>query len=276
MARPILRFLVIPLAFGVACASHAAEPAAAVGPASFDELMKLDVPDADRVAPIGGKILPVREAALREAAVALGTQWGMHDRSIKVIAEINAVATEYDRRFSFGSLMMGVGFLPPVISEARNARMIQGRVLKTAEGIYQFDEPPRPVIVVPTWRDWLLLGLNADAVPVMPTARSLYPRDADELAYYRKVLSRSYQEGVDQVNDVFAANLARLTRTYDGMRRFYKLYKAGMVTAPVIASALTVADTSDPNVLVVGNTVIRVVVDAKFVGNTDKWVPLGQ
>lgn len=248
---------------------------AAIGPATtFEDLMSLDAEKADAIAPRGVVLTPVREAALREAALVLGVQWGLRDRSREILVQVNAMATSLDRRYEFGSLMMGVAFLPPVISEVRNATAIEGNVLRVAKKVYRFDEPPRPVVVAPTWRDWLLVGLNPDMVPKLPVGRASYPKDERELAYWRQTLRSAYAEGRKQADESYFANLNWLDRTYDGMRRFYKLFKSGQVTAPVIASATTIADRSEPGVMVVGNTVIRVTVQSEFVGENDKWVPL--
>ena len=89
-------------------------------------------------------------------------------------------------------------------------------------------------------------------------------------------MRRGYDEGRKQAMDVFNLNLARLDRTYDGMRRFYDLYKQGRVTAPVIASATSIIDREDPNTVVVGNTVFRITAPTTFVTDTDKWKPLGR
>jgi hypothetical protein len=49
-----------------------------------------------------------------------------------------------------------------------------------------------------------------------------------------------------------------------------------MVSAPVIATSTDVALRDDPNTLIVGNTVIRIMVPADFVEKTSNWRPLGE
>lgn len=247
-------------------------PAGAFAQSSFEELLRATSADARPGREVS--LTPVREAALRETAMQLGVQWGLGDRSREIAKEIEAVAAKLDRRYGFGQLMMGVGFLPPVISEARDAVAIEGSVMRIAKRAYKIDEPPRPVAVAPTWRDWLYVGLDAGLRPARPSHSTLLPRDAQEQEYFQREMRRAYEEGRKQAADVFDLNLARLNRTYDGMRRFYDLYKRGMVTAPVIASASTIIDTDDINTVVIGNTVFRITVGPQFIADPSIWTPL--
>jgi len=222
------------------------------------------------------RLTPVREAALRETAMVLGAQWGLGDRSREIVNQYESLRDRLDAKYQFNALMMGVGFLPPVISEARNAVSVEAAAMRVANRIWTIDEPARPIIVPPTWRDWLYLGLAPDLRPAAPTSAAVLPRDDAEKAFWQQHMRRGYDEGRKQAMDVFNLNLARLDRTYDGMRRFYDLYKQGRVTAPVIASATSIIDREDPNTVVVGNTVFRITAQTTFVTDTEKWKPLGK
>lgn len=256
----------------VLAAAALATPFAANAQSSFNEVLQAMAKDTPAQREI--RLTPVREAALRETAMTLGVQWGLGDRSRELVKEIEELAPRLDRRYGFGQLMLGVGFLPPVISEARDAVTIEGTVMRIAKRAYRIDEPPRPVAVAPTWRDWLYVGLDPDLRPQLPDQRTLLPRDEEERAFFQREMRRSYEEGRQQASDVFDLNLARLERTYDGMRRFYDLYKRGLVTAPVIASATTIMDTDDANTVVIGNTVFRITVGPQFVADPSSWTPL--
>lgn len=221
-------------------------------------------------------LTPVRESILRDAALTLGSQWGLGDRSRELIKMLDEAQPQLDRRYEFGALMMGVGYLPPVISEARDAVAIEGTTMRVAKAIYVIDEPPRPVRVAPTWRDWLYVGLDPELRPAVPMYDSVLPKDAVESRYWDAQLQMAYAQGREQANQIFDLNMARLQRTYVGMRRYYDLYKRGMVSAPTITSASSVANVKDPNTLIVGDTVFSVLVSPSFSENTSTWVPLGQ
>lgn len=222
------------------------------------------------------RISAVREAALRDTALVLGVQWGLGDRSRELVALMESKAVELDQRFGFGRLFLGAGFLPPVINEARDAMAIDGQVLRIAKRIYRVAEPPRPVATAPTWRDWLYMGLDAELRPRAPEHIALLPRDELEATFWRGALALGYAEGRKQAQEAFDINLARLRATHEGMERYYDLFKRGVVSAPVIAQADSIADRSDPNTFIIGNTVIRVTIPMEFVADPNKWVPLAQ
>ena len=255
--------LAAPAAFGEA------KPAAAP---SFADVLNATADNA--VAEV--HLTPVRESALRETAMVLGMQWGIGDQSRKIVEEYARKSDRLDAKFRFNAMIMGVGIMPPVISEARNAVSVEDTVLRVANRVWTIDQPARPVIVAPTWRDWLFVGLQPDLRPGAPTSASVLPRDEAEKTFYRQQMMRGYAEGVSQTKGVFDLNLAQLERTYSGMGRFYDLWKQGRVTAPIVVSATSIIDHEDPNQVVVGNTVFRIVQGTKFVTDTDKWKPLGQ
>jgi defect-in-organelle-trafficking protein DotC len=222
----------------------------------------------------------VRESILRESAVVYGAREGLRIQSCLIMGEIEKQRADLDRRFRFGDLMIGKGILPPAISEARDSVSLESTVMRVAKRVYHFDENVRIVDVPPTWRDWLLVGLTPDSCgggPIdAPDQDQLKPQTPQEEAFFRGVLQRSYDMGVQQAREVLEANLARLERTYFGMRRYFELYARGMVSAPMIATSTDVLVRDDPNTLVVGNAVIRIMVPVDFVEKSDQWKPLGE
>ena len=266
-----LRFAVLPLAVLFASGVVFGQDKLPAVP-SFADVLNAT---ADNAVP-EVRLTPVREAALRESAMVLGLQWGIGDASRKIVKEYERLSTRLDGKYQFNAMMMGVGIMPPVISEARNAVSVEDTVLRVANRVWTIDQPARPVIVPPTWRDWLYVGLQPDLRPGSPTSSSVLPRDDAEKAYYRQQMLKGYADGQKQVKDIFELNLAQLERTYAGMGRFFDLYKQGRVTAPVVVSATSIIDHEDPNQVVVGNTVFRIVIGTKFVTETDKWKPLGK
>lgn len=226
-----------------------------------------------------GGLSLVREAVLRESASTLGARTGLRDKSCAIRKEIDGQQRLLDKKFRFSDLLMGRGILPPVISEARDSVALDDTVMRVASRVYHLDEGARVVDIAPTWRDWLLVGLPADqcdARPVDSLADQLKPKGAAEEAFFRSVVARSYAAGVQQAKEVLEDNLARLERSYHGMRRYYELFQRGMVSAPVIVSSTDVVKRDDPNTLIVGNTVIRITVPVDFVEKTEQWKPLSQ
>jgi defect-in-organelle-trafficking protein DotC len=243
------------------------------GATSLATLLNADAGNAP--AAVVARLSPVREAALGDTARALGAQAGMRDRSAQLLAIVKKNSADLDRRYRFSDLLMGAGILPAVISEAHDAVSVDTTVMRIATRIYRIDEPARPVAVAPTWRDWLLVGLDADSQPRLPSEAQLLPRDDAERAYWRQQINESYQQGRSQADQIYELNLARLERTYLGMRRFYELFARGMVTAPVVVSSFSVINREDPNTVAVGDTVFRITSGTTFVENDRNWKPLG-
>lgn len=223
----------------------------------------------------------VRESALREAAEAIGARRGLRDKSCAIAAEIERKKSALEVKYRFSDLMMGRGVLPPVISEARDSVALDSTVMRVASRVYHMDEPARVVDVPPTWRDWLYVGLSigdctGSGESAVDLPDQLRPRDASETDYFRSVVARSYAAGLHQGAEVFSHNLARLERSYVGMRRFFELYARGMVSAPVVVASTDIVRRDDPNTLVVGNTIIRITVPVDFVEAHQQWKPLAQ
>lgn len=220
-----------------------------------------------------GRLSMVRETALRETAFGLGTRLGLLQRSREIAAEVAKRDRELDKRFDFGGLMMGPGVLPPVIMESKDAISLEATTMRVSGAIYKIDEAARFVAIAPTWRDWLLLGLPTEDAADMSSVKSLLPRDGAERAFWKQEVAQAVATGRAQAQQIFDLNVANLEKTYFGMRLFYDLWKRGMVTIPVIASAQTMVDHENPNTIAVGNTMFRITRQAGF-EDSNRWKPL--
>lgn len=230
--------------------------------------------------PVEAELSVVREAILREAAAALGARAGMIAKGCDIKTEIEKRSAGLDRRFRFSDLIMGKGLLPPVISEAKDTVALTEKALRWSSRVYTLDEPARLIVNAPTWRDWLYVGMPIDgcgksAGIVSSTLSSVHrPSNPGEEKFFRSVLAKSYEQGKETAQAVFDTNLARLNRSYVGMRNYFDLYQRGIVSAPVIVSNTDVVNNDDPNVLLIGDTLIRITMQPKFVSDPDRWVPL--
>jgi defect-in-organelle-trafficking protein DotC len=246
---------------------------------SPDDIMLQQIRDARAVPErldAASRIGPVRHTALRETAQTLGVQAGLGVESRRIMAILDARADQLDRRFRFNELMMGVGVLPPVISQAEDAVALDGPTMRVAQRLYRLDEPARFVTAAPTWRDWLLVGLAPGLHPRVPQAQHLLPRDEQEQMFWQAVVQEAYAAGVAQAQSIFELNMARLERTYVGMRLFLDLYARGMVTKPQIVAAESIIERDDAHTVVIGSTVFRITRHSDFVEEFNRWKPLGR
>lgn len=260
------------------CASASAQSAAGQGaaaPRRFNSLDAILKPTASGAIEQVKReqISLVRESVLKDLALIMGAQAGLSDRSREIFSVLDARQKDLDKRFQFNQLVLGQNVLPPVISESRDVVALEATAMRVAGIVYRIDEPARFALPTPTWRDWLYLGLDTNAVQSQQLDSQVLPQNEHEQAYWERMVRQGYETGRAQAQAAFDANLAMLERVYSGMRRFYELVQRGMVSAPVIATATDIMQREDPNTISVGNTVFRITSSADF-AQPGQWVPL--
>lgn len=252
---------------GMACVAHAQAQAPSQVGTSLDRLLNSTATDID-------KINPVREATLRDTALVLGAQAGFKDRSALLMKVLKSRESDMDNRFRFAELMMGDGFMPPVISEAVDGVSLDAVTMRVFKTQYTIDEPARPVATPPNWRNWMLIGLDDRVRVEAPTNPQLLPSTPSERAFWERTLKDAYRAGSQQAIAIYETNLARMERAYTGMKRYYDLYQRGLVTAPQIASVTEIVSKEDPNTIVIGGVLWRIVAPSTFNTNYEQWKPL--
>jgi defect-in-organelle-trafficking protein DotC len=214
----------------------------------------------------------VRRRELQSAAQTVGTQAGLADRSAEILADLKYHEHDLDQKWRFTDLLLSAGVLPPVITTVQDTADVSAAVMVVQGAVYHIEEPARFVSTPPTWRDWLFVGLSTDK-PNLADFSGALPRDGTERAYWKELITQAYATGRAQANAVFELDTARLRKAYFGMRLFYELHAAGMVTAPQIASATNAVVSKDPNVVVVGQTIFRITAPSGFAA-AKQWKPL--
>ena len=200
-------------------------------PANLDALMNpaAEVRQVDAIPAI-------RDAAIRDAALAAGARVCLVIRSKEIVADTERNATSLDKTFNFGYLVEG-NVLPPVVSEERE-RVVSGggKVLRTADKVYRIERDAQLVTVIPTWRNYLYVGLSsAPAVTAPPAA--LIPKNDAERAVWRQSADIGCKAGREQADTAYQANIAKLTFEYEGMLRFKTMISRNMAVAPVVAKS---------------------------------------
>lgn len=226
--------------------------------------------NATAVTSIPLSVSEVRADALKEIGGGLGMRAGLADESRNILAQINKEKNNLDRKFQFGSLTFPTGALPPVIIEPQDVISVMDYSMRVAGKIYKIESPARFIPV--NWRDYLFLGLSYETDPIIgDEQRKLYPRDADETTYWKKVVLDGYNKGRQQAKKIFDVNLARLERDFNGMQLFYELNARGLVSAPVVASATESVSRPDANTIIIGETLFRITSQPTFDGNAKHW-----
>ena len=174
-----------------------------------------------------------RHAAMRLAALGFGSRAGLARRGWEIAGLLDRHAARLSGIYRFRDLMLresGFAVLPPAVAETRDAfRLGRGQAqAATAKRVLRIVEPARIVGAPPGWREYLSRSWPAPVVP----AAVLFPRNTDETALWRRWLAEGWTQGAALADDIFAADLDRLNRTFEGIVRWHRLYRAGMVSAP--------------------------------------------
>ena len=208
---------------------------AAEAPPDLESLQAFEPAAAEKTAAFAAE---KRGAAVRLAALGFGARAGLARRSWEIAALLERHGARLSAIYRFRDLMLedgGFTVLPPVVAETRRAYRLDGAGVRaaSAERVLRIVEPARIVSAPPDWRDWLRRSWPDAA----PPAAVLFPRGAEETKRWRRLLAEGWARGAALADDIFAADLDRLNRTFEGVVRWHRLYRAGMVTAPGIETA---------------------------------------
>lgn len=204
---------------------------------------------------------------IQVAAASLGSQAGMAARTREIQAALLNRARDYDRVFDFSRLMLEPGFMPPVITEGRDAyHQPNDYEARASDRIYKIERPARLVSAPPTWRTYLL----SPSTPAVRPDSSVLPKTKEEKSAWDAWAQRGWDEGARLADQNFEANLARLRQDFEGMLRFKMLYEQGLVTKPNLARS-TLGVTGGGDEMAINDRIIRVTNPAALDANTDNW-----
>ncbi|MDD9990721.1 MAG: type IV secretory system conjugative DNA transfer family protein [Rhodospirillales bacterium] len=224
-----------------------------------------------------------RASAVRLAALGFGSRAGLARRAWEIAAMLERHEARLSAIYRFGDLVLregGFTVLPPVVAETRRAFRLDTRAGDTragdragtqaasAERVLRIVEPARLVSAAPGWGDWLRRSWAA----AEPPAPVLFPRDGDEEARWRRLLAEGWAEGRALADDIFAADLDRLNRTFTGVVLWHRLHRAATVTAPAIE--IDRAGVSGHESLMrIGAASARIARPARFELDAGRWAP---
>lgn len=204
---------------------------------------------------------------IRSTAAALGAQAGNAARTREIQAALLSKASQYDRAFDFSKVMLEPGFLPPVISEGRDAyNQPSDDEARAADRIFKIERPARLVSASPSWRSYLLVSTPS---PTRPDD-SVLPKSSAEKKEWDRWASDGWDQGVQMADQNFEANLARLNQDFQGMIKFKLLFEQGLVTKPVLARS-SLGTTGGGDEMAINDRIIRVTAKASLDPNTKNW-----
>ena len=214
-----------------------------------------------------------RASAVRLAALGFGARAGLARRAWEIAAMLDRHGAKLSAIYRFGDLVLrreDFAVLPPVLAETRRAFRLEpaGTRAASARRVLRILEPARLVSAAPDWRDWLERSWS----PAEPPASVLFPRDAREDARWRHLLAEGWAEGTALADDIFAADLDRLNRTFEGVVLWHRLHRAGMLTAPGVETERA-GVSGHESLMRIGAASARIARPARFELDAGRWAP---
>lgn len=233
--------------------------------------------DQEKAEETGGQVagdrsgFQVREQAIREAALRVGAQAGLHWRYTQIDRLLSEpeITGILDQAFRFGRMLTEDNVLYPVISEAKRSFSTShdGQSARSSRITWRIIQPARIAAKPPTWRTYLHQSTQAD----LDAPRGLMPYDAEEKALWRERICEGFADGVEQANLIFQDRMTRLVRDYAGMLRYRTLEAQNIVSTPKVEEGrLGVRIEADGEKVFVDDRIIRITNRVEFQG-AEEW-----
>lgn len=240
------------------------------------ELMQLqNIEKKDGIIDAGtGMPFDVRENALREAALSYGARGGLAMRTYEIRQELEVRARYMDKVFDFRQLLIpapsGLLIEPPIISESINAMLIEGtgREAAVSDRIYNIAKNARIVSSARTWRTYL----EREWGEVEEPPDILRPENAEERAIWVEQVTKGWELGYEQANDIFEEDLNKLSADFNGMIRYRTLLAQGMVSPPY-ALQVDRGVTGGGDQMRIGDRAVQITGMPELVPGYEQWQP---
>ena len=217
-----------------------------------------------------------RRSAMRGAGLAFGAQSGLARRGWEIARMLERHADRLSRIYRFRDLMIedgGFTVMPPVLAATDDAFRLgrNGTRAASARRVMRIVETGRIVSAAPDWRDFLMRQWS-EAVP--PPA-ILFPQDEQEAVRWQRWLRQGWAQGTALADDIFADDLERLNRAFEGLVLWRRSNLAGMVSAPVLETD-RIAVSGHGRLVRIDETVARLGEEARFELRPGRWNVLPQ
>lgn len=183
-------------------------------------------------------VAQMRPAAIREAAQLATFQKAIAWRYGQLVAETGKYGNIMDTAFNFSPLLLTQGealIMPPLIAKSGASMRIEDNDTATsAKATYELLEPARYISAAPTWREFLMV--DNFPKPEEPNP-ALLPQNSAERAIWREAVRHAWHEGIEQADQLFADNVARMTREYRGVMLYHLLTAQHLLSKLETASA---------------------------------------
>lgn len=222
--------------------------------------------------PTGTTVSKIRLQAIKETALTLGAQGGLAARAKQINRQTLEDTTSLDQIFNFNRLILDHNVLPPVLVEASQSMSLDGNTAIRLSGqIYKIIQQAKFVTTAPNWRQYLMLDFPNPSIP----DSTLLPKNRSERAMWGAYIQEGWKKGIQQANNIYQDNLARLQRDFKGMILYRKLLSANIVSKPYVAQTnLGVTSNKDHSQLYINDRVLRITALPQLNPNSKSWKPI--
>lgn len=218
----------------------------------------------------GTDVNHIRATALRQAAMVLGTQAGLAWRAKRVNTFLEEQKRNLDHIFDFSYLILNQNVLPPVLVEGRDTLdLADDFTIRASDHDYRIVQQPRFITTPPNWRHYIWMGYVKPEAP----NTTMLPKGTNERKIWNKYIQIGWDEGVLQADQIFASNLARLQRDFEGMILYRKLLAQNMLSKPYVSQA-DLGVTGGGDDMRINDRVLRITAISQLQPNTKQWNPV--
>lgn len=211
-----------------------------------------------------------RYAAIQETALGMGARGGLAYRSIQINNMLDSQAKTLDLAFNFTGQLLAHNVLPPVLVEGRDSLNLDGdSAIRLSDRTYKIAQQARFVTAAPTWRNYLWMDYRRPT----PPDRSLLPKNPREDVLWKHYIKLGWKQGMAQADTIYASNLDRLRRDYNGMLLYRKLLMQNMVSLPFVART-ELGITSEAGEMRVNDQILRITALPQMQTNSKTWNPV--
>jgi len=213
---------------------------------------------------------PIRTEGIKQAALMVGAQGGLAKRSEEIDTILKKDTEQLNKVFRFEALLLDHNVLPPVLTQGNNTlNLSDPDTIRLADKTYKIEQQARFVTAAPTWREYLWLPYQKPDVP----DKSILPKNFEELAIWQRYVEQGWQQGIEQANGIFSANVGRLARDYEGMALYRKLFDEHMISAPFVART-NLGITGDGSKITINDQVLRITAKPQLNQDATTWRPV--
>jgi len=209
----------------------------------------------------------MRPSAIREAAQLAIFQKAMAWRYGQLASQTEAFANIMDTAFNFSPLLLTQGqalIMPPMLAKSgASMRIEDGNTATSSKATYELLEPARYISSAPTWREFLMVDNFPQAEEPNP---ALLPKTSEERKIWREAVREAWREGIEQADQLYADNVARMGREYRGIM-LYHLLTAQRLLSKVNTASADLGRHAVANKLNIGQQVYRITKPSSFILN---------